>query len=238
MGLAVGLADRLDTLAGLFAANLAPSGNKDPFAQRRTALGLVQNLLAWELDLDLRTALAAAAAHLPIAASPESQAAVLEFIIERLRNWLLDQGWRYDVVEAVLAVQGYNPANAARQVKALSAWVERPEWRTILPAYARCVRITRDLDERFAVNPAAFAEPAEQELFAALQTAENLPRQSGSVDDFLAAFIPMIPAISRFFEDVLVMTEDLALRQNRLGLLQRIAALAEGVADFSRLEGF
>lgn len=238
VGLAVGLADRLDTLAGLFAANLAPSGNKDPFAQRRTALGLVQNLLAWELDLDLRTALAAAAAHLPIAASPESQAAVLEFIIERLRNWLLDQGWRYDVVEAVLAVQGYNPANVARQVKALSAWVERPEWRTILPAYARCVRITRDLDERFAVNPAAFVEPAEQELFAALQTAENLPRQSGSVDDFLAAFIPMIPAISRFFEDVLVMTEDLALRQNRLGLLQRIAALAEGVADFSRLEGF
>ncbi len=237
-GLVVGLADRLDSLAGLFAADLAPSGNKDPFAQRRAALGLVQNLLAWNLDFDLQPALEAAARYLPIAASPASQQAVLEFILERLRNVLLEQGRRYDVVDAALAAQGGNPARAARAVQALEAWIARPDWNTLLPAYARCVRITRDLKERCPVAPAAFSEPAEADLYAALQQAEAAPRAAGSVDDLLTAFLPMIPAINRFFDAVLVMAEDPAVRQNRLGLLQRIAALAQGVADFSRLEGF
>ena len=237
-GLAVGLADRLDTLAGLFAADLAPSGNKDPFAQRRAALGLVQNLIAWGLDLDLSSALRAAASHLPVAASPQSQQAVLEFIIERLRNVLLEQGRRYDVVEAVLAAQGAFPARAARAVERLEAWTSRPDWNTILPAYARCVRITRDLQERFPVVEADFVEPAERELYAALVKAEAMQPPAGSVDGFLEAFLPMIPAVNLFFDLVLVMADDLRLRQNRLGLLQRIAALADGVADLSRLEGF
>lgn len=236
--LAVGLADRLDSLVGLFAADLAPSGNKDPFAQRRTALGLVQNLLAWNLDFDLAPALEAAARYLPIAASPRSQQAVLEFIVERLRNVLLEQGRRYDVVDAVLTAQGGNPARAARAVQALEAWIARPDWNTILPAYARCVRITRDLKERHTITASAFTEAAEADLYAALQQAEAASRAAGSVDDLLNAFLPMIPAINRFFDAVLVMADDPAVRQNRLGLLQRIAALAQGVADFSRLEGF
>jgi len=237
-GLAVSLADRLDTLMGLFAAGLAPTGAKDPFAQRRAALGLVQALLAWDLDFDLRQGLAAAAKHLPIAASDQAKEAVLAFIVERLRNLLLEQGYRYDVVDAVLAAQGHNPARAARAVRQLSAWVQRDDWPQILPAYARCVRITRDQAERYEVQPEAFAEEAEQALWEALQKAEATPRQPGSVDDFFAAFLPLIPAIERFFDKVLVMAEDETLRRNRLGLLQRIAALAHGVADFSRLEGF
>jgi glycyl-tRNA synthetase len=80
-GLAVGLADRLDTLSGLFAAGLAPTGNKDPFAQRRAALGLVQNLIAWDLDFGLREGLAMAARHLPLTASEESQKDCLTFIV-------------------------------------------------------------------------------------------------------------------------------------------------------------
>jgi glycyl-tRNA synthetase len=237
-GLLVGLADRLDSLAGLFAAGLAPSGNKDPFAQRRAALGLVGNLIAWELDFDLRDALAAAAARLPIPASDESQAAVLAFIIERLRNALLEAGGRYDVVDAVLAAQGHNPAGASRAVQALGAWVARPDWGEILPAYARCVRITRDLEERFPLDASLFADPAETALYAALLGAETAARAPGDVDDFLNAFTPMIAAINRFFDDVLVMTEDARQRHNRLGLLQRISALAAGVADLARLEGF
>ncbi len=108
-GLVVGVADRLDTLAGLFAAGLAPTGAKDPFAQRRAALGLVQALSANGLEIDLRQALAEAAARLPIPASVESQAACLDFIVERLRNWLLESGERFDVVEAVVSVQGEQP---------------------------------------------------------------------------------------------------------------------------------
>jgi glycyl-tRNA synthetase len=237
-GLIVGLADRLDTLAGLFAVGLAPSGNKDPFAQRRAALGLVSSLLAWELDFDLRPAIAAAATHLPVEASSQSQSAVLDFIVERLRNLLLDQGHRYDIVDAVLAAQGANPARAARAVTEFGGWVIRPDWHAILPAYARCVRITRDLKERFAVDPAVFTDPAETDLYQALLVAEAASRRPGSADDLWNAFLPVIPVINRFFDAVLVMADESQLRANRLGLLQRISALATGVADMSRLEGF
>ena len=237
-GLVVGIADRLDTLAGLFAAGLAPSGSKDPFAQRRAALGLVQNLVTWDMSFDLKAGLDAAAERLPIAASPESQLACLEFIVKRLRNTLLEQGWQYDVVDGVLASQGENPARATLAVNELSAWVARPDWLTILPAYSRCVRITRDFSEEFAITTEYLVEPAEQELYQALLSAEERWRKPGSVDDFLNAFLPVIPAINRFFDDVMVMAEDKKLRENRLGLLQRLAALADGVVDLSYLEGF
>lgn len=237
-GLLVGVADRLDSLAGLFAAGLAPTGNKDPFAQRRAALGLVQNLIIWQLDFDLRPALNLAAAQLPIPAAQESKSAALTFILERLRNTFLEQGWRYDVVDAVLAAQGTNPARAAQAVKELSEWVARPDWNTILPAYARCVRITRDLEQIYPVFPERFIEAAEKQLYSALRASQATPRRPGSVQDFLQAFLPMIPAINTFFDQVLVMTEDEDLRNNRLGLLQNIAALADGVAEMSRLEGF
>jgi glycyl-tRNA synthetase len=237
-GLVVGLADRLDTLTGLFAAGLAPTGAKDPFAQRRAALGLVAALIGCEQDLDLRAALSLAAEHLPIPATRESQAACLTFVIERLRNLLLEKGLRYDIVDAVLAAQGHNPAGAARAVSELAAWVARPDWHSILPAYARCVRITRDQPERYPLDAGLFSEPAERELFEALQKAQVAPRRPGSVDDFLAALLPMIPSINRFFDDVLVMDEAERTRHNRLGLLQQISSLADGVADMSRLEGF
>lgn len=239
-GLIVGLADRLDSLAGLFAAGLAPSGTKDPFAQRRAALGLVQTLALRGLDLDLRDGLRLAAEGLPIPASGEAQAACLEFITGRLRSYLMEreEGFRYDVVDAVLAEQGANPAGALRAITELSAWVRRPDWSTILPAYARCVRITRDLKERYTVNPAAFVDPAEGALYDAVLQVSAAPRRPGSVDDLLNAFLPVIPVINRFFEAVLVMADDPKVRANRLGLLQAVAGLPRGTADFSVLEGF
>jgi glycyl-tRNA synthetase len=236
-GLTVGLADLLDSLVGLFAAGLAPSGNRDPFAQRRAALGLSQSLVAWELDFDLRPAMRAAAAQLPVPAGSESLQAVMEFILERQRNALLENGARYDVIDAVLVAQSHNPAHAARAVKQLEAWVLRPDWSRILPAYARCARITREYPRyEYLLSPET--DPTEKDLYQALQVAENTPRAPGSVDDFLSSFTPMIPSINRFFDLVLVMVEDEQTRQNRLGLLQRIVALADGVADMSRLEGF
>ena len=138
----------------------------------------------------------------------------------------------------MLAFQGHNPAGATRAVKQLEEWVKRPDWHTILPAYARCVRITRNLDARYPVDEGVFIEPAERELFSALCEAESIERFPGSVDDLLNAFLPMIPPIDRFFDNVLVMIDDVTIQENRLGLLQRIAALASGVADMSRLEGF
>ena len=124
-GLAVGIADRLDSLAGLFAAGLAPTGNKDPFALRRAALGLVQSLIGWEQDFDLRAGLKLAAELQPVEADENSQQDCLEFIIGRMRSQLMDEGHKFDVVDAVLAGQGYNPASASKAV-CRSEWICQP----------------------------------------------------------------------------------------------------------------
>jgi glycyl-tRNA synthetase len=237
-GLAVALADRLDSLAGLFAAGLAPSGTKDPFGLRRAAIGVVQPLIEHNIDFDLRTALKSAAALEPLPVSDEILTQVREFIAGRLRVVLMDLGYKYDVVDAVLAAQSENPAGAARAIRQLTAWVARPDWSTLLPGYARCVRITRDQKQKFTVQPEAFVEEAEKDLFSALDVAEKRKRAPGSVDDFLNAFVPMIPAVNEFFDKVLVMTDAISVKENRLGLLQRIASLARGIADLSKLEGF
>jgi glycyl-tRNA synthetase len=232
------LADRLDALVGLFAAGLAPSGTKDPFGLRRAAIGVVQPLIEHDLSFDLQTAIQAAAACEPLEVSPGVQKQVLEFLSGRLRVVLMDMGFRYDVVDAILADQANNPAGAAQAVKQLTAWVGRKDWNAILPGYARCVRITRDQKQRFEVDPKILTGDAEKNLFAYLQKAQETPRLPGSVDDFLNGFTPLLPAVTGFFDKVLVMAEEQSVRENRLGLLQRIAALADGVADLSKLEGF
>jgi glycyl-tRNA synthetase len=192
------------------------------------------------LDFDLRRGLQAAVEELPLPSSPENQADCLDFIVGRMRSYLLDpeQGFRYDVVEAVVSGQSSNPARVFCAAAELSRWVARPDWNTVQPAYSRCVRITRDQKQRFEIAPEAFVDPAEGALWEALQTAEQAARQPGSVDDFFTVFLPLIPVINRFFEAVMVMAEEPAVRANRLGLLQRVAALAKGTADFSKLEGF
>jgi len=242
-GVAVGLADRLDSLVGLFAAGLAPTGSADPFGLRRAALSVVRILVEKEIDFDLEQSLVDALALLPAGVQPRSDAArrqlldeVLAFIAGRLRGQLIEAGYRYDIVDAVLAEQRHNPHAALQNVKQLSEWVKRDDWPQILAAYSRCVRITRDQRQAHALSADKFIEPAEKALYDAYQSPSGESVQS--VDSFFAALVPMIPAISRFFEDVLVMADDSILRANRLGLLQRIAAMAKGVADFSKLEGF
>ncbi len=116
------LTDRIDSLVGLFAAGLAPTGAKDPFALRRAAIGTVQPLIEHDLDFDLREAVAKAAKLQPIEVSDEVQNQVLDFIAGRL-SVLLKESYKYDVVDAVLAAQSVNPAGAARAVKQLEAWV-------------------------------------------------------------------------------------------------------------------
>ncbi|MBM3123069.1 MAG: glycine--tRNA ligase subunit beta, partial [Chloroflexi bacterium] len=237
-GLTVGLADRLDSLMGLFAAGLQPTGARDPFALRRTAIGLVQNLVERGLRFDLRRGLRQAAEGLPIPVPEGAEAEALAFIAGRQSGLLLADGQRHDVVEAVLAAQSHDPAGAARAVEQLENAVRAETWDVTLQAYARCVRITRSQPAAPAFNDKAPMEAAEKGLLADLKAAEARPRRAGSVEDFLTAFQPMIPAVTTFFEEVLVMADDQAVRSNRLALLHRIVALAEGVADLSKLEGF
>ncbi|MFM8425345.1 MAG: DALR anticodon-binding domain-containing protein, partial [Chloroflexota bacterium] len=166
----------------------------------------------------------------------EAQAKILEFITGRLSVVLKDLGYKHDVVEAVLAQQSANPAASARAVKQLSAWVSREDWQSILPGYARCVRIIRDQKESFKVDGKAFVEAEEKALFKAIQ--ENTKSQPVTVDEFLNIVVKLIPSINAFFDKVLVMAEDKKVKENRLGLLQRIAKLSDGIADLSPLEGF
>ncbi len=242
-GVVVALADRLDSLVGLFAAGLAPTGTKDPFGLRRAAIGVVQPLMEHAIDFDVRTAVQASARLQPIEVSPALQKQVLDFITGRLGVVLKEGGYRYDVVEAVLSRQSDRPAAAFQAVRQLSAWVARPDWGVILPAYARCVRITRDQKEQYTVRPEAFVEEAERKLYEAVNAQPSdfraaPPWGGGDVDALLTVIVALIPSINTFFDKVLVMAEEQSVRENRLGLLQRIAALADGVADLSKLEGF
>jgi glycyl-tRNA synthetase len=237
-GLVISLADRLDTLIGLFAVGLSPTGARDPFALRRAAIGLVLILLEKDLHFDLERWLEAAGKGLPKRVADDVLSDCLDFIVARLRSQLLAQGYRYDVVDAVLSAQGKDPVGSAKAVKALEARIKKKDWATILQAYARCARILRSQEGTFALDPAKLEEAEERELYKQLQKAESLKRAEGSIDDFLHAFEPMIPAITTFFDEVLVMSEDAALRSNRLALMQRIVGMADRVADLSHLEGF
>jgi glycyl-tRNA synthetase len=235
-GLAAALADRLDSLVGLFAAGLAPTGAKDPFGLRRAAIGVVQPLIEHDVDFDLADAVKKSAKTQPIEVSAEAQAKILEFIAGRLAVVLKDMGYKHDVVEAVLAAQSANPAVAARAVKQLSAWVTRKDWSSILDGFARCVRITRDQKDVFKVDEKLFVDKEEKDLFAAVQS--SVKQQPATVDEFLELVAKLIPSITAFFDKVLVMAEDAKIKENRLGLLQKIANLANGIADLSKLEGF
>jgi len=237
-GVLLALVDRLDSLVGLFAAGLAPTASADPFALRRAALGVVQIVLDKGIGLDLNEAVARVAAAQPIDVSPGVQRDVVDFIAGRLDVLLHDEGWSHDVIAAVLSEQGHNPARALQGVRELAQWVAREDWSLVLDNYARCVRITRGEPEVYPVAPDRFETDAERDLFAAYQGAVEALSGGGNVDAFLSAFEPLVPVIQRFFEEVLVNAEETAIRQNRLGLLQAIAALAAGHADLSQLAGF
>ena len=234
----LGLADRLDTLAGLFAVGLQPSGTRDPYALRRTAIGLVQVLVGKELDLDLKPLLDMAAEALPVEVSDSIKKECLAFITARQQSLLLADGYAHDVVDAVLTAQGSNPYSSARAVEQLSEAVAQEDWLPLLQAYSRCARITRSLEEKLKFSTSLLEEKEEKALAKDLEDVLAGYKEPHTVDGFMSVLRKLEPAITRFFDDVLVMAEDDNVRQNRLALLQRIVSLAENVADLSRVEGF
>jgi glycyl-tRNA synthetase len=235
-GLALALADRLDSLVGLFAVGLAPKGSNDPFALRRAAIHIVENLVGNDLPFDLCEGIAVAAKLQSVPCHDEVQAQVLDFINGRLEGLLREKGYAASVVKAVLAEQSHNPHAAFKTAEALQQAVQDEDWEALLDAYARCVRITRTQSEQFTLRPGNFELPAEQELVLAYQTA--VVAQNGTIPNFVESLRIMREEINQFFEDVLVMDDDQQVRENRLALLQHIAALSKGLVDLSQLEGF
>ncbi|MBC7815234.1 MAG: glycine--tRNA ligase subunit beta, partial [Burkholderiales bacterium] len=238
-GVLLALTDKLDSLVGLFGVGLAPKSSADPYGLRRAALGVIQILVDQNIDLPLRRAVDLVAASQPVSVSDEAREQVVTFIAGRLEAWLLEQGTaQTDVIQAVLAQQSGNPARAVVGVRELSEWVKRSDWEAVLDSFARCVRITRPVAQHYEVNPTALVEPQEKALYESYQKASGQLNASGNVDAFLSAFTPMLPAVTAFFDNVLVNAEDEQVKRNRLGLLQAIGAMAHGRADLSNLSGF
>lgn len=238
-GLALALADKLDSLIGLFAVKAIPTGSADPFGLRRAALGIVNSLIATQTDFSVRAGLAAAAKLQPVPVSEAALAETATFVERRLDGVLADMGYAHDVVDAVLPVRGDNPAAAVRACTALAAAIAEPGWTQAFTAYARCVRITRGLGEQLVLDPGAYAEPVEHALHAAyLHAAEALAGVSEPAHALWSQIDGLCGPINAYFEKVLVNAEDETLRKARLALVQHIGNLPAAVGDLSKLQGF
>ncbi|KAK3270915.1 hypothetical protein CYMTET_20708 [Cymbomonas tetramitiformis] len=241
-GILVALADRLDSLVGLFAVGCAPSASADPFGLRRTAYGLVQTLVTSGLDLNLTDAIAAAAAVQPVEVKPEVLREAQAFVERRLEQLLVDGGAGVEVVRAVLKQQGSAPALAARAVGELQAEVATGGERlaSVLTAYARPTRIGRGKEG--AGDAADLREDImgeeEAALFKAYQEVAAAVRAGVGVDEFLNVSQVLVAPTEAFFDKVFVMDEDMDLRKNRLTLLKCVAELPDGILDLSELPGF
>ena len=238
-GLALSLADKLDSLVGLFGVGVTPSGSADPFGLRRAALGIVNALTLGNLPFNLTAALEEAASHYGILLSDDAVPNARDFVLRRLERKLRDVGKPPDVVDAVLAVLGDDPSAAVAAVNHLAAAVASPDWEETLTAYARCARIVRSIDRELPLQPAAYQEQVEHDLHRAceraaakLDAAEDVAASLGHV---LAG---LVTPINIYFDTVLVNAENEDLRQARQALIQRIASLPAPVADLSRLQGF
>ncbi|MFP3896915.1 MAG: glycine--tRNA ligase subunit beta [Anaerolineales bacterium] len=236
--LAIGLADRLDTLVGLFAVGIRPSGAADPWGLRRTALGLLELLVEKGISLSLPQALLLAAEGLPVSVDDQLLKKVKEYILRRYRGYLMDEGFRYDMIDAILNARGHDPYLAYHSLQEFAPWAAREDWQELLDSYSRCVRITRDLEETLPVDPDRLVEAPSRDLYRAYEAAAARLEEDESVEAFFSVLEDLQPFIRGFFDEVLVMTDDAELRENRLGLLQAIGALAYGIVDLTVMEGF
>ena len=238
-GLALSLADKLDSLVGLFGVGVSPSGSADPFGLRRAALGIVNALTLTNSSFDLSTALEQAASHYGNLLSDGAVSSARDFIIRRLERKLRDLGHPPDVVDAVLAARGDDPYTAVGTVHHLSAAVASPNWEETFTAYARCARIVRGIDRELPLQPDAYQEKVEHELHSAWESAAAKLEKAGDTAESLGQVLAELTApINSFFDTVLVNAEEEDVRLSRQALVQRIAQIPASVADLSRLQGF
>ncbi len=241
-GRTLALADRLDTLLGIFAIGQPPTGTKDPFALRRAALGVVRILIEGELNLDLIEMLERAAAGFDAAIRAENVIEnVFEFLLDRLRSYYLDQGVRPDAFDAVLECRPTRPLDFDRRVRAVSAFRDLPEAASLAAANKRIRNILKKMATvlPFAVRPDLLIEEAEQALAGRLVelSSEAIPlMEAGLYGEALNRLAGLREPVDAFFDQVLVMAEDTAVRDNRIALLNELGSLFLRVADFSRLQ--
>ena len=239
-GLAVALADKLETLVGIWGIGLAPTGDKDPFALRRHALGVLRMLLEKRLPLALPDLLKHAASL--FAGSTQFKdpcAEVLNFMYDRLRGMLRERGYSSHEIEAVVAQQPAVLDNIIERLQAVQAFAALPEAETLAAANKRITNILKKTDTvPGAVNPEFLRHAAEQGLYSAMNRVQPLVDSAFAALDFtgtLRLLAPLRSEVDAFFLDVMVMDEDLQLRANRLALLASLHGMMNRVADISKL---
>ncbi len=243
-GQLLAIADKIDTLAGIFVLGKKPSGNRDPFSLRRNALGIVRLLIECELDLDLRALIEAAVNAQPGSKGDNGElcAELYAFIAERLRRYFLarDSGLATETFDAVLSRQPVSLLDFDRRLRAVQAFIKLEPASSLAAANKRIVNILRKAEGQgdVAVKEKLLSDPAEVALWSALQGARDaaLPLlESGDYAAVLTSLSELRGAVDTFFDDVMVMADDEATRNNRLALLGELRALFLNVADISRL---
>jgi glycyl-tRNA synthetase beta chain len=242
IGQALSLADKIDTLVGIFAIEQRPTGAKDPFGLRRAALGVLRILLEGRLDLDLLDVLNAAAAAQPVQRAGVVDE-VYEFIAERLRGLLLEQpGTTTEMLDAVLANRPRSPLDAVTRLAALREFLLLPDAIVLAGINKRIANILKktQVSQDWAVDPQALSEEAERGLHHALTNLRDPvldATRERRYTDSLQALVGLRAPVNEFFDRVMVMDENSAKRNNRLALLRDVLILLGGVADLSRLPG-
>jgi len=256
VGRVLAIAERLDTLAGIFAVGLKPSGNKDPFALRRAALGLARTLIEGGLDIDLKAQIAEALAQLPesafagkdgkstVDAGTRRDALAVElydFVLDRLRGYYADQGIGAEAFEAVRVLAPASLLDFDRRLRAVVAFAGLPEAEALAAANKRIGNILRQAggEANGDIERALLAGDAEIGLVDALAGAERDAAPLIGERDYvglLRRLAALRGAVDRYFDEVMVMAEDPAVRRNRLAVLGRLRALFLRVADVALLQ--
>ena len=238
----VALADKLDTLVGIWGIGLVPTGDKDPFGLRRHALGVLRILLERRLPLSLADLLKGPPTRFfrPLQLRRTPTKGVYGFMLDRLRQLLRDAGAAPNEVEAVLADEPARIDLVASRLAAVQAFAALPEAAALAAANKRIVNILRKSGDEAApaVDRGRLADGAEHDLFMAFQKLEPQVKPTTTRQDFTAALRALAtakPVVDRYFDDVMVMADDPAIRANRLALLRSVAATMNRVADISKL---
>jgi glycyl-tRNA synthetase beta chain len=242
VGTVVALADKLETLAGMFGIGNLPSGDKDPFALRRHALGVIRMLSEPSLPLKLSDLLTLAFKVLADKLAPDTlaaQEALAAFVFDRLAGSLREQGFSSKEVDAVLSLRPEQFSQVRPRLDAVRVFGQLPEAEALAAANKRITNILKkaqDVDPH--VNPALLQEDAEKRLLAAMQATTPKAQQQWEQGDYTASLktLAVLRApVDAFFEDVMVNAEQTDLRLNRLGLLKQLHVAMNRVADLSRL---
>ena len=239
VGLCVALADKLETLVGLFGIGEKPTGDKDPFALRRHALGVIRMLSEKQLPLQLDALLQQAAAVFGSQIA-DTGATLSEFIYERLSGNLREQGYTPQETEAVLSLRPQNLGEVAQRLAAVRAFAALPEAESLAAANKRVGNILKKAEAAVAasVDTALLTEDAEAALHQALclvQPQADSAFEQGDYTGSLKALAALKAPVDAFFDQVMVNAEDPALRANRLGLLATLHQAMNRVADLSKL---